>query len=512
MEKRVQIISALVAGILVLLAGCSNVLESPGKAPVPGGKGRVEIRVEDAVRTALPPETFDTYTLRFAYTGTEGYIHGDVEWDSGTVSIDLEPGIWTVYVDAYIGGTVSGTGSAEVTVSAGTVTPVTIRVKINTAAPVKGTLTYTVSYPDTGHTYEPVTLTVRGASGNAVDDSVPITNGVEGSLELDPGVYFVGVVITDTELRIGVARTSVAHIYGEKETSLTFTIEEEDFIALVPITVTANLTVSDGIAVDRRLIAAYGDEACTTTLLTSGPVDSAGRAEITLWTPSADEVVYVRQEIQVGATMFNGKSVLVTIANPEQPAEESLADSFYKVITSGLIDGAVTAAPIALSGSSVDFTVTPATNYILKSGTLKCNDGTISITGTGDPNYAFTMPASDVTISAFFNRVLGFTIELPTDKATAVTITMAHSEGADPATEISWSGNESILFTVEGSDYTVEDGNLQWIVNGTEISDATGNSHTIRARRYVKRSYTITVMIEEDGQWYSREIPFKVTE
>jgi hypothetical protein len=342
---------------------------------------------------------------------------------------------------------------------------------------------------------------------------VPVANEAEESLELDPGVYFVGVVITDDELRIGVTRTSAVHIYGEKETRLEFTIAEEDFTALVPITVTAELTVSDGIAVSRRMIAAYGDEACMTTLLNPTPVAPAGQAGITLWTPSADELVYVRQEIQVGPTMFNGKSVSVTIPYPVQPAGASLDDSFYKVISSGLIDGAITAVPIALSGSSIDFTVTPATDYILKSGTLKCSDGTndLPITGT-EPDYAFAMPASDITISAFFNRVLGFTVEIPTDKALAVTITMTHSAEADPVTNISWSGDESILFTVEDSGYTVEDGNLQWIENGVEILTASGNSHTIEARNYVQRSYTVTVMIKEDGQWYSREIPFKVTE
>jgi hypothetical protein len=320
-------------------------------------------------------------------------------------------------------------------------------------------------------------------------------------------------VIIDTGLRIGVARTSAVHIYGEKETYLEFTIEDEDFIALVPLVVTANLTVSTGLNVSSRAVAVYRDEACTTVLLPSEAVSLTGQATIILWAPSEDEHMYVRQELDIDGETLNGESVLVTIANPEQPAEASLDDYFYKVTSSGLIDGAVTAVPIALSGSSVDFTVTPDTDYILKSGTLKCNDGTtdLPITGTG-PNYAFTMSASDVTISAFFNRVLDFTIELPADKALAVTITMVHSAGADPATDISWSGDESILFTVNGSDYTVENGKLKWIVNGTKILTASGNSHTIRARDYVQRSYTVTVMIEEDGQWYSREIPFTVTE
>jgi hypothetical protein len=508
MEKRVRIILAAVAGILVLLAGCSNALESSGETPIPAGKGRVEIWVENEARTALPSGSFDNYKLCFTYAGDEGYTHSDVVWSSGTsASVDLEPGNWTVVLYAYVGTTPSGTGSAAVTVNAGLVSPVTIHIGINTATDVKGTLKYTVSYP-AGHSSGTQTLTVHDASGNEIGNQ-PITNETEVSLLLSPGVYFVGVVINDTALRIGAARTSVAHIYGGKDTSLEIEIDESDFTALVPLVVTADLTVSTGLTVSSRKVAAYRNAGCTDVLLAPEAVSLTGGAEIILWVPSADQFVYVRQEIGIdgidGVT-FNGKHVVVNITDPEQSVAESLNDSFYKVIISGLINGAVTSpAPIAPSGSSIALTVTPATDYILKNGTLKYNDGINDHPITGS---AFTMPVSDVTISAFFNRVLGFTIEGPGDLMVPVTI--LHSDGND-STNISWSQNKSITFTVNGSDYTIENEKLKWIVNGAEIITASGSSHTIHARDYVYRSYTVTVMIEEGGQWYSREIPFTVT-
>jgi hypothetical protein len=192
----------------------------------------------------------------------------------------------------------------------------------------------------------------------------------------------------------------------------------------------------------------------------------------------------------------------------------ALSLTIYRVT----IDPAIVGGSVAVdksyetAGDAIDLTVTPDPNYRLKSGTLKHSYGGVEypITGSG-PDYAFTMPAADVTISAFFNKVLGFTIEGPSEKA--IGVTMEHSdEHATSATEISWSGDEHVTLTLESSDYTAEDGNLRWIVSGIEITAADGNFLVIKARDYVQRSYTVTVMIAEDGQWYSTEIAFEVTE
>jgi hypothetical protein len=349
--------------ILALLGGCMNLLEpSGGGGSVPGGKGRVEIRIADNARTALPSAAFDKYVLRFAYAGTEGYVHDPVEWSSG-LSVDLEPGVWTVVLDAYTGTVVSGTGSAAVTVSAGTVTPVTIRIRVNPAAVVKGTLKYKVSYPTTGHTYGTQVLSVRDTGGNLAGSPVTITNGVEGSVQLDPGVYFVGVVIEDTALRTGAARTVAAHIYAGQETSLEITIGEEEFTALVPVTVTAGLTVSGGgVTVTSRAIAAYGEAGCTTLLGTANTTVLTGQAEITLWVSSTTASVYVRQEIVVDGTPLNGKALLVNIIDPGHSATVSLADMLYQIsLDTGIPAGAVTSGvPASFVGYFVGVSVTPA--------------------------------------------------------------------------------------------------------------------------------------------------------
>jgi hypothetical protein len=163
------------------------------------------------------------------------------------------------------------------------------------------------------------------------------------------------------------------------------------------------------------------------------------------------------------------------------------------------------------AGNTIGLTVTPDTDYRLKSGTLQYSDGDLDypLTGSG-PGYSFIMPASDVTISAFFNRVLGFAIEGPRDEMIPVTVT--HSADSISPTDsfpaISWSGDESLTFTVDAA-YSAEAGNLKWLLNGEEL-EAAENSLVIRARDYVPRHYTLTVMIEAHDLWYSGEQGFTV--
>jgi hypothetical protein len=187
-------------------------------------------------------------------------------------------------------------------------------------------------------------------------------------------------------------------------------------------------------------------------------------------------------------------------------------EPLYEVIV-GIPDNGkviVSAEQYVTAGTVISLTVEPDTGYVLKEGSLTYSyDGADHpIAGTG-PDYTFVMPAFDVTVSAFFNKSLGFTIEGPADETIA--ITTAHSAGGT-STDISWTADEWVKFTVESPGYSAEDGNLKWFVSGIEISAASGNSLTIRAKDYVQQSYTITVMIKADGQWYSAERPFKVTQ
>jgi hypothetical protein len=362
--------------------------------------------VEDNTRTALPSVAFDKYILRFAYTGgSEGYTHGDVEWIGG-LSVDLEPGDWTVYVDAYTGTVVLGTGSTDVTVSAEIVTPVTIRVGPNPGAGVQGTLKYKVSYPTTGHSYSTETLTVRDTAGATVGSPAAITNGVEGSVSLTPGMYFVGVMINDTVQQTGAARTTAVHIYGGKETSLVIAIGEEEFTAIVPVTVTAALTVPSGITVESRQLTRYTDALGTAPLDT---VVIVGSGAVTLWAPSSSAAVYIRQDVVIGGVTLNGHIETVTMTGTGKAV--SLADTLYKItVSNDTAHGTVQSnVPAAFPGNSITITAVEDQDAFFVDTTLDAWTGSSSITLSGSgANGSFTMPGEDVELYAEFHQFVRY--------------------------------------------------------------------------------------------------------
>jgi hypothetical protein len=505
MKKHILCFPAIV-GIVFLLGSCADLLSSPkDHGAIPQGKGRLAVNVENS-RTALPSGTFGRYVLRFSYTGADAYTHGEVEWSTG-ITVDLEPGAWTVYLDAYAGTVISGTGSAVVTVGAGTVTPVTITIGVNADAGATGTLKYKVSYPDADvdHNYGTETLTVHDAAGIAVGGPENITNGAWGTLALNPGIYFVGVVIVDTTQRTGVARTSVAHIYGGRETSLEFNIGRTEFAALVPVAVTADLTVPGGVTVSSRQVSAYKEAGCTSIIGMADVAALTGHAELTLWAPSSSSAVYIRQEIVIGGVTLNGGTETVSIPNPDQAVTASLDDTAYKVSIAPITGGTVAADnSVIFPGNPVTVTVTPepGSGYTLKSGTLQYSHGGTDYSITGS---AFTMPPSDVTVSAVFHKAIGFTIK--DIQETTVSLT------ADPPDYISWSDpiKRTATFYVNDPSYTVEAGNLRWMINGIEITTAAGGYLVIHAQDYLPRIYYVTVMIKENGQWYSKDLMLMVT-
>jgi hypothetical protein len=124
---------------------------------------------------------------------------------------------------------------------------------------------------------------------------------------------------------------------------------------------------------------------------------------------------------------------------------------------------------------------------------------------TGPVIYTVTAANGDKAEWTVTVIVFSFTIEGPGDLMIPVTIT--HS-GSISSTNISWSDNETLTFAV-GSAYSVGAGNLKWLVNGEEVS-AAGSSLAISARDYVERTYVLTAMIKESGQWYSGNYDFTV--
>jgi hypothetical protein len=179
-------------------------------------------------------------------------------------------------------------------------------------------------------------------------------------------------------------------------------------------------------------------------------------------------------------------------------------------IDPGIANGTVkTNFTAAFAGTEITVTVVPDTDYVLKDGTFQYDAGGSAYSiGESGQGYTFIMPAADVRISAYFNKIIGdIVIEGLRDEG--VTVTAVHSGGRQPATEISWSANESVTFTLTSSGYTEGSGNLMWFVEGARVT-GTGNTLVINARNYVPRRYTVTVMVKVNGQWYSTDTQFVV--
>lgn len=87
-------------------------------------------------------------------------------------------------------------------------------------------------------------------------------------------------------------------------------------------------------------------------------------------------------------------------------------------ITKTATNCGITAAANATYNSTVNFTVTPNTDYALKTLTVKQGTTSIQYTSTGENTYRFTMPAGNVTITANCVTTVG-TAEIYFKSATA---------------------------------------------------------------------------------------------
>jgi hypothetical protein len=190
---------------------------------------------------------------------------------------------------------------------------------------------------------------------------------------------------------------------------------------------------------------------------------------------------------------------------------------FEITVQEGLENGSISVRPgFAFPGTIITVTVDLDDGYKLKEGSLMYSSEDYAYRGNileGEPGiYTFEMPPADVRVYAEFNKELGFIIEVPGDLMDSVEVKIEPAPSDPLSTTISWSGDESVTFTVESNDYSADGGNLKWLVNGEEI-ESTGSSLTIRAQNYIARTYTLTVMIQaNDGLWYAGNYNFTVVE
>jgi hypothetical protein len=102
--------------------------------------------------------------------------------------------------------------------------------------------------------------------------------------------------------------------------------------------------------------------------------------------------------LEGGLTVTTQGAVIVWTAEAEASGPPP---TIYAVNIGALENGSVTASPAsAATGAAVTLTVTPANGYRLKEGTLKVNNGAVSLNGN-----AFTMPDESVTVTSEFEPI-----------------------------------------------------------------------------------------------------------
>jgi hypothetical protein len=421
---------ALLAGAFLLPGSCSNLLNAPDEpARVSAGKGRLAIVVDDSARTAFPAESFDSYKLRFEYTGgSEGYTHEDEEW-SEDLAVDLEPGDWTISVDAYAGAAVSGIGSADVTVIEGDNPPVTLRISINTDAGIKGTLKLTITYPpdDPGvHKYVPMEIPIypgayfsspadidnistdfNTANETALDAfSQQILGGAAGEVDLDPGDYAVMMIVADIIQGTANAKMEMVHIYGGMETELTLEFRAEEFTTAVPVSGTANYSfasVDPAPAVNGRTIGVYTDEACTEALPIP-PVEIAADGAFALKLSVGPGPVYFRQELDMGGGLIvNGEVKTIYLSSGTSEVLE-INDVFYRLTLPPGINGNTVGTTNYVFKEAL-VTLTGMNTYAAQTGAFSIKSDIAGFSYSGNwPDYSFSMPGGDVTVTGVISK------------------------------------------------------------------------------------------------------------
>jgi len=211
-----------VAGLL-LLASCNNIFDPP--SPIARGRVNIIITNEDTGRTVLPPAPDDSLTYKYFFK--EGGNAEAEKQKEGDGSFALDPGSYTVRVEAYKDSVKSAVGTSDsFTVTATSHDTIQVKLKANPSGG-NGTFSYTIIYPKDAD-FE---ITLKKGTD---DSSVTITPviGMEGdnnirsgNVSLAPGSYVMTYKVTRYQNYIGLVEA--IHIFPALTTTYTktFTVD-----------------------------------------------------------------------------------------------------------------------------------------------------------------------------------------------------------------------------------------------------------------------------------------------
>jgi uncharacterized repeat protein (TIGR02543 family) len=217
MTNKKKITAMLCSLIMVFTAACDvSIKSTETQTPVENGYGKVRIKFMEneassqMTRTVFPSKKFDRYAYAFAKEGEAACAEKTPDSEG---YFTLEAGVYTVIVEAYIGGTGSETlaangKSSPFNVSSGNNDSVEVLLSPNTAAG-KGKFNYAINFPKGAD----IAVDLQNwLDKNMIELDHEITeSNITHALELDAGIYLLSIHVAKDGRSAGISEA--VHIF-----------------------------------------------------------------------------------------------------------------------------------------------------------------------------------------------------------------------------------------------------------------------------------------------------------
>ena len=276
-----------------------------------------------------------------------------------------------------------------------------------------------------------------------------------GSVSVDKAAANYGDVITVTATPATGYELNTVKVDGTAIAGTTFTMPAKD------VTVTATF---------KKINYTVTVEETTGGTVVSNKSTATYNTKITL-TVTPDEGYELDGKIKVNGSAISGTTFKMPASNATVTAAFKKID--YTVTVAETQNGTVTVSKATANmGDEITVTVTPATGYELD---------TLSVTGAEVTDGKFTMPASDVTVTATFKKT-DYTVTVAESQNGTVTVSKATANMGDEITVTVTPATGYELDTLSVTGATVTDGKFTMPASNVTVTAT-----------FKKTDYTITI-------------------
>lgn len=433
-----------IALVILSMGSCFNIINQNDFNQMNDNEGLVRIIIESssentindtepgfAAKTFYPASSAARYSFKFINTDIAGKVKEFTyqTLSEGTFSGNLETGKWTVEVTRY--EYLGGTNYVPIAHGENT-TPFEIKHGDNPARTVSltplggtGTFNYSISVSGISATAALVLKEYGGAAEYTIQGIA--ANGVSHPINNIPaGNYDVFVSLTASDGR-GTGAYSSVIIYPGLTTNGSFSFTNTNFVTdkMLEVKLNINKPVDFSLAAVNNVRITAINTANTSQSFTTNYYtwDGASETKIIRINPEIAAVSFKVEMIGDGNSNYDNLTYVRSIPDvydiPSNGRENiSLATAVYAINTSLSGPGTISSTRKSASpGETVSFTVT--SDYGFRQGTLKVNNGAVTVSGSGAPSYSFVMPDyttayPNAVISAdFFNANLSNLVITP---------------------------------------------------------------------------------------------------